>query len=106
METTNETKVVEGDYENPWTYQGSTFTSDDIYDFFGYVYRIQIFKMVGNTSEESILHSVESLEVGNAELRVRVTGNATTEVLTNLNPMLNDWAKRTLNEKSSPSTLD
>ena len=40
METTNETKVVEGDYENPWTYQGSTFTSDDINDFFGFVYRI------------------------------------------------------------------
>jgi len=31
---------LEGDYENPWTYQGSTFTSDDINDFFGYVYRI------------------------------------------------------------------
>ena len=30
----------EGDYENPWTYQGSTFTSDDIDSFFGYVYRI------------------------------------------------------------------
>ena len=30
----------EGHYENPWTYQGSTFTSDDINDFFGYVYRI------------------------------------------------------------------
>ncbi len=30
----------EGSYENPWTYQGSTFTSDDINGFFGYVYRI------------------------------------------------------------------
>ena len=30
----------EGYYENPWTYQGTTFTSDDINDFFGYVYRI------------------------------------------------------------------
>ena len=30
----------EGYYENPWTYQGSTFTSDDINDFFGYVYCI------------------------------------------------------------------
>ena len=64
---------------------------------------LQIFRQANNTSEESILHSVESLEVGNAELRVRVTGKSTTEVLTNLNPMLNDWAKRTLNEKSSPS---
>ena len=35
MESSNK-----GDYENPWTYQGSTFTSDDIKDFFGYVYRI------------------------------------------------------------------
>ena len=30
----------EGDYENPWYYQGTAFTSDDIGDFFGYVYRI------------------------------------------------------------------
>ena len=40
METTTETRVGEGDYENPWTYKGSTFTSDDINDFFGYVYCI------------------------------------------------------------------
>ena len=30
----------EGIYENPWLYQGTTFTSDDIGDQFGYVYRI------------------------------------------------------------------
>jgi len=29
-----------GDYENPWTYKGVTFTSGDIGDFFGFVYRI------------------------------------------------------------------
>ena len=40
METTATTSVGEGDYENPWTYQGSTFTSADIGDFFGFVYRI------------------------------------------------------------------
>ena len=28
------------DYENPWLYQGTAFTSDDIDDFFGFVYRI------------------------------------------------------------------
>ena len=27
-------------YENPWYYKGTAFTSDDIGDFFGYVYRI------------------------------------------------------------------
>ena len=31
---------MEGSYENPWTYQGTTFTSADIDDFFGFVYRI------------------------------------------------------------------
>ena len=39
---TNEkdTETLEGSYENPWTYKGSTFTSADINGFFGYVYRI------------------------------------------------------------------
>ena len=32
--------VEVGDYENPWLYEGKPFTSDDIDDFFGYVYRI------------------------------------------------------------------
>ena len=40
METTPETSVGEGTYENPWTYQGSTFTSADIDNFFGFVYCI------------------------------------------------------------------
>ena len=30
----------QGSYENAWTYQGSTFSSDDINNFFGFVYRI------------------------------------------------------------------
>ena len=32
--------VEVGVYENPWLYQGSNFTSDDIDDFFGFVYCI------------------------------------------------------------------
>ena len=40
METTAKTGVGEGDYENPWLYQGTAFTSNDIGDFFGYVYCI------------------------------------------------------------------
>ena len=40
METTTETGVVEADYENPWTYKGTAFTSADINNFFGFVYRI------------------------------------------------------------------
>ena len=55
---------------------------------------------VKSISDVSTLPVVESLEVGNAKLRLRVTGNATTEVLTNLKPMLNDWVKKTSEEKS------
>ena len=40
MATTTETRMGEADYDNPWTYKGSTFTSVDINDFFGYVYCI------------------------------------------------------------------
>ena len=35
-----DTETLEGSYENPWTYQGATFTSNDINGFFGFVYRI------------------------------------------------------------------
>ena len=38
MEKDNQTS--EGSYENPWTYQGSTFTTADIDGQFGFVYRI------------------------------------------------------------------
>ena len=33
-------ETSESDYENPWYYQGTAFTTDDIGDFFGFVYRI------------------------------------------------------------------
>ena len=32
--------VEGGNYENPWLYEGKPFTTHDINDFFGYVYRI------------------------------------------------------------------
>ena len=31
---------MEVDYENPWIYEGRPFTSDDIRDYYGFVYRI------------------------------------------------------------------
>ena len=40
MDTTTAPSVGEGDYDNPWLYQGTAFTSNDIGDFFGYVYCI------------------------------------------------------------------
>ena len=40
METTAETRLDKGGYENAWIYQGTTFTSADIDSFFGFVYCI------------------------------------------------------------------
>ena len=60
---------------------------------------LQIQSQGKNISEESNLHRVESLEEGNEKLRLRVTGKSTTEVLTNLSPMLDSWAKEYSNEK-------
>ena len=31
---------MEVDYENPWIYEGTPFTSDDIGNYYGFVYRI------------------------------------------------------------------
>ena len=62
------------------------------------------------TSEESISGKNESLEVlvklpSGEELRVKVTGNSTMEVLMNLRRILNSMDGTLLVEKSFPSTL-
>jgi len=40
----------EVDYENPWIYKGRPFTSDDIGDYYGFVYRI-----TNTTNEKSYI---------------------------------------------------
>ena len=60
---------------------------------------LQISRQGNDTSDESILHSVESLEVGNEKLRVRVTGNATMEVLKNLKTTLQSMDETFSSEK-------
>ena len=42
------------DYENPWLYKGTNFTSDDIDDFSVSSTVLQIIRMVDNTSVENI----------------------------------------------------
>ena len=78
----------ERDYENPWYYKGTTFTSTDIGDFFGYVYRITNLQTGKQYIGRKYFTQLESLEVGNAKLRLRATGRATTEVLKNLKTTL------------------
>ena len=60
-----------------------------------------ISRQVNSTSEENIFTRNASLEVASEELRVRVTGDDTTEALKTLNKTLEEWAERISKEKSS-----
>ena len=65
---------------------------------------LQISRTVGNTSGGSTSNSIESLEVADANGRVKVTGKHTTEVLRNLQRTGNFWGRVVSSEKLSPST--
>ena len=65
---------------------------------------LQISKAVGNTSEENISGRNVSLVVEKEGLHLRVIGKSTTEVLTNLNEILEKLVELLSDEKSSPST--
>ncbi len=58
---------------------------------------------VRDTSAANTLPVVESLEVGNEKLRLRVTGNATTVVLKNLSKTLQNLDETLSSVKSSVS---
>ena len=62
---------------------------------------LQIYKLGSNTSVENTSYKNESLEVAkvNGELRLRVTGKNTTEVLQNLRPILRTLEKDYSEEK-------
>ena len=89
----------EADYENPWHYKGTTFTSDDIGDFFGYVYRITNIES-GRQYIESISTRNENLKEASDVLRQSLTGSGITEALTNLNKTLNNLVKINSEERS------
>ena len=84
-------------------FKNTAFTTNDIGDFSVLSTGLQIYKAVNNTSDVNTLPVVESLEVGNEKLRLRVTGNATTEVLRNLSQTLKNLDDQFLREKSSVS---
>ena len=63
-----------------------------------------ISRMGGSISGGSTSRSVESLEVADANGRVKVTGSHTTEVLKNLQRTGNFWGLTVSKEKSSAST--
>ena len=60
---------------------------------------LQIYKMVGNTSEENISTRNENLKEASDVLRQSLTGSGITEALTNLNETLNNLVKIRSEEK-------
>ena len=65
---------------------------------------LQISRMGGSILGGSTSRNGESLEVADANGRVKVTGKHTTEVLRNLQQTGNFWGRVVSSEKSSPST--
>ena len=92
------------DYENPWIYEGRPFTSDDIGDYYGFVYRITNTTRASPTLDESTSCRRGNQEEEREESPQSQTGSDITEVLTNLNKTLEEMARILLKEKSSPST--
>ena len=88
------------DYENPWIYEGNPFTSDDIGNYYGFVYRITNTTMANPTSAESTSCKSESPEEQREELRASQTGNDTLEALKNLNRILSALVEILSEEKS------
>ena len=78
------------DYENPWMYEGKPFTSDDIGDYYGFVYRI-----TNINNRKSYI---------GRKLQASQTGSDITEALMSLNETLKILAETVSGEKSSPST--
>ena len=91
--------VTQTEYENPWVYKNTTFTSDDIGDFFGFVYRITNLQSGKNTSEENTSINSESLEVSLGKLSLKVTGKNTMGVVMNLIPIERLLETNVSNEK-------
>ena len=77
---------MEGDYENPWYYKGTAFTSDDIGDFFGYVYLITNKTTGKNTSVENTSCRRENQKEENDVLLLSLIGRNIMDPLPNSNP--------------------
>ena len=92
------------DYENPWLYNGLPFTSDDIGDYYGFVYRITNLSTGKQYIGRKYFVQKENPKEENEKLQVNPTGNDTMEALTNLNKTLKILAETLSGEKLSPST--
>ena len=96
--------VLEVDYENPWMYEGNPFTSDDIGDYYGFVYRITNTTNGKQYIGRKYFTQKENPKEENEKLPQSQTGSDIMEALTILNEILEKLEKTLSEEKSSPST--
>ena len=76
---------VKGDMKTPGYIKVQLFTSDDIGDFFGFVYRITNTENGRQYIGRKYFYQFrKALEVSLGELNLKATGKNTTEVVTNL----------------------
>ena len=95
---------MEGGYENPWYYKGTAFTSDDIGDFFGYVYCITIKQQVRSTLVENISCRNVNQREESVELLLSQIGRSIMEAPQNSKPTYPDMERTISPERSYPST--
>tara|TARA_B100001109_G_scaffold22605_1_gene16293 strand:- start:1541 stop:1849 length:309 start_codon:yes stop_codon:yes gene_type:complete len=98
--------VEERVYENAWLYEGKPFTSDDIGDFFGFVYRITNIQSGKQYIGRKYFYQKRKPRGGKRRLRLRVTGSDTMEALQNLIQIESYLEMQRSNEKSYPSIPD
>ena len=96
--------VLEVDYENPWIYEGRPFTSDDIGDYYGFVYCITNTTTGQKYIGRKYFVQKRKPKGGREGSQASQTGKDTMEVLTNLNETLKRMVEILSDEKSSPST--
>ena len=87
------------DYENPWLYNGLPFTSDDIGDYYGFVYRITNLCTGKQYIGRKYFVQKENPKVENEESPQSLTGNDTLDLLRSLNKILETLEKTISEEK-------
>ena len=95
--------ALEVDYENPWIYEGRPFTSDDIGDNYGFVYRITNTTSGKQYIGRKYFTQKRKPKGGKRKLPQSQTGSDIMEALTILNEILEKLEKTLSEEKSSPS---
>ena len=82
--------VTQTDYENPWFYKDTPFTSDDIGDFFGFVYRITNLQSGKQYIGRKYFYQFRKPRGKSRKVRSEsVTGKNTMDLVTNLIPIEN-----------------